>query len=219
MALVSGGYSLSPNGSTLAAGAAITVTVSGAPPIPQDLSYLGLGGPLLEIVSTTGDGVLAVVDAGGGSSTIVSSNGSVFTDLVSVREVADGCLVTATPSLDFGNVPVGSTSQSTVCSNQVSVQCSGTGSTGLFWVLLPGTGVCLAPCGGSSFSAGSKFASTNGDCWAITFAPQTVGPQTGTITLQRAGSGPFCQSSPGSFPVTGTGIAADAGVVSDAGPG
>jgi hypothetical protein len=162
------------------------VTVS-PPPIPRDLTSLSLPGAL-EIASTTGDGVLTVVDAGGGSTAIASSNGHVFSDRIAMREVADGCIVAGSqPSLDFGNVPVGSSSQSMVCSGDISYQCVG-GTLGLAWEI----GVAAT----SNFQVGSRMGvgGSRGDCWTVTFTPQTVGLHTEGLTLLRLGLGPVCQA-------------------------
>jgi len=201
-----GSYSLSPNGSTLAAGASVTVTVS-PPAIPEAPSSVR-SDTVLQIASTTGAGVLSVVDAGSGSTAITSSNGQVFSDTVQLMEQVEGCIASGLPaSLDFGDVAVGSTSQTTVCNGGFSLQCGGgAGGTG-FWEVGSGAGSCSSPCSGTSvFSVGSKTTTTNGDCWTIAFTPQTVGPQSGTIIIEDVGP-TVCPPSD-LVPVTGTGVGA-----------
>jgi alpha-tubulin suppressor-like RCC1 family protein len=190
----------------LAPGASVTVTVS-ASPIPQTVSSLS-SRAVLEIDSTIGDGVLSIVDAGG-STTVSSSSGPLFSNTVQLTEQVEGCIASGLPtSLDFGSVAAGSSGQITLCEGQFRVQCSSDQSGSGFWELGAGAGACDSPCSGSSFTVSNPVTSTNGRCWSITFTPQTVGAQTGAITIEHVNTTNCPQSD--SVLLTGTGVAATA---------
>jgi hypothetical protein len=182
-ATVSGNFSINVSGSTLAAGAAVTVTVWPLP-IPQNPSSTQVGSGAIMISS-------------------ISASGAVFRDSLTLQEFVNACIApTSLPTrLDFGSVLVGSAvTPVQVCSGAFGPECYPQGGIGP-WELGPTTD--------SNFTVNGAFGSTNGNCFYIGFAPQTVGPHRMTLTwfLQY---GPFC--SPPLFVVTGTGAALDAGV-------
>jgi hypothetical protein len=212
-------YTLSPNGSTLAAGASVTVTIS-APPIPAVPYALTLDDTSLGIYSTTGDGVLEIAEGG---DTVTSTNGELFTNAISVIEDVEGCISTNLPAsttLAFGDVPVGSTAGTTFCEPLLQASCSQepAGSGGQ-WAIEGGCSVVVAPftqpsgeCGdaGVAFSVGTEAMSAPpGDCWPISFTPETVGTQSASLSLTYLSGETNCWA-PISLTLTGTGVA-DAG--------
>jgi hypothetical protein len=104
-------FSLNVSGSTLASGAAVTVTMSPSP-IPQYPALVGDVGEPVTIQSTT-------------------ASGATFSDQESATELIDGCIYSNLPTgLNFGDVPVGSSQQMTVQSGQYA--CT---SAGVDWAL------------------------------------------------------------------------------------
>jgi hypothetical protein len=186
---VSASYSVDVSGSTLAAASSLTVTVS-PPPIPQDLTSLSTGGGTI-IIS-------------------YAAYGDTFSDLVVLVEQADGCIYSQLPtSIDFGDVPVGSTKQLTVHSGQYS--CVGPNGGGVDWALGPVEATDPA------FQI-DQISHGVGDSWIVTFSPRAVGPHTEELTMERAAAASTCQAqSQVTFPATGTGVAVDAGAGTDAG--
>jgi hypothetical protein len=163
-------FSVSPAGSTLAPGASVLVAVTG-PPIPA-----------VTRVGIIEESAIALTSASGGQT---------FTDDVVVAEAADGCNVMLTPaSLDFGEVPVGSTA--TLSAAFSTLLCYGT-QQGFSEPVVPM---------GTPFAASKS--STGGA--TVTFTPQATGAVQSTLTDGLVG--PVICSAPSDYtiPLTGTGI-------------
>jgi hypothetical protein len=154
------------------------VTMSPSP-IPQYPSLVGDVGVGIAIQSTT-------------------ASGATFSDQESATELIDGCIHSQLPtSIDFGNVPVGSSRQITVHSGQYV--CAGPNGGGVNWALVPVGATDPA------FQIGSIVHGL-GDSWTVTISPQAVGPHTETLIMERAAAASTCQAqSEVTFSVTGTG--------------
>jgi hypothetical protein len=184
---------LDTTGSTLSPGASITVTVTPVP-VPQYPTSL-------------------LIDSGQISIRSAAAGGAEFTDAVTIQEFAVGCLITTPASVDFGNVPLGST-------GEVDLPPSSSSCYAFLDTEIRTGGVEILPTPANPFGSIREFDAIRGGSflggWALLFNPVDpvsglgkLGLHTGSYTvLPRAANGALaiCQPGGGVIVARGTGV-------------